>query len=142
MPIRFMDHTNAHIDRLVEIAWASQASHKGEYIRIPERREIEVTQLINDEAESAPEAEVTQVDESNREKLPVDLSKFSRPRSLEHDPSLLSKRECCHSEKTEIKWIGIVHAEISAPCRMKTARSSVFVGISYTLDHTRLSRML
>src|SRR2546426_2661587 len=52
-------------------------------IEAPERREIEVTQLINDEAESAPEAEVTQVDESNREKLPVDLSKFSRPRSLD-----------------------------------------------------------
>ena len=83
MPIRFVDHTNAHIDRLVEIAWGSQASHKGEYIRIPERRETEITQLINDEVASAPEEEVSPIDELNREKPLVDLSKFSRPRSLD-----------------------------------------------------------
>ena len=56
--------------------------------------------------------------------------------------SARGNRKTEDSEKTDIKWIGIVHAKISASRRMKTAHSSVFVGISYTLDYTRLSRML
>lgn len=84
MPFQFIDRTNADIDRLVEIAWESQTSHKGEYIRVPQREEAGLSQLINDEIETEPEGEPKQTEDVNRQKPRVNLSKFGK-RKLSHD---------------------------------------------------------
>jgi hypothetical protein len=88
MRLRFVDRTNAYIDRLVRIAWETRASHEGEYIRVPRRDEAEIDQLINDEIEIESEGEALDGETPRGSKLIVDLSKFSTARSFGEDKSL------------------------------------------------------
>jgi hypothetical protein len=74
MNLTFVDRTNTHIDRLVQISWDARAPHAGEYLLVPERDEQTVTQLISDEEEREPPDEEVPY---------IDLSRFSGGSAVE-----------------------------------------------------------